>query len=304
MHLFACLFAGCDDNAPPFMDAQTQTTDVYFRVLAWLHAHRKPLLIGSVVAAVIGLVWGFLAWKKAQDETDANAQLFAVPLEGGPRSASASPLTLLDLAKEYPSTPAGEYAQLLAADLLFNEAKYQEAARQFSDFAENHPESALVSVASVGVAASLEAQGKTAEAISKYHDIIVMYPSELSIISPAKLTLARLYQEDGKPQLAFNYYAELARMLSQNPYDPWASEARERAQLLVAKYPDLLKSQTNAAPSGVPSSAVPGFSVSDSSKAAGATSAPQPSKPAAPANKQVPPLLKIPGPSSNSTGKP
>ena len=283
------------------MDAQTQTTDGYIRVLAWLHARRKPLVIGGVAAAVIGLVWGFMAWKKAQDETDANAQIFAIPIEGGPRSAPPSPLPLLDLAKEYPGTAAGEYAQLLAADLLFNQGKYPEAGRQFADFVDNHPDSSLVPEASVGVAASLEAQGKTPEAINKYHDIIVTYPSELSIVSPAKLTLGRLYQEDGKPQLAFNYYVELARMLSQNPYDPWASEARERAQLLAAKYPELLKSQTSAAPSA----AAPGFSISEATKAAGsAAPAPPPSKPAAPANNQIPKLLTIPGPSSNSTRKP
>jgi predicted negative regulator of RcsB-dependent stress response len=253
------------------MDAQTQSTDVYIRVLGWLHARRKPLVIGVVVVAVIGAVWGFMAWKKAQDETDANAQIFAVPIGGGPRSAPASPQPLLEVAREYPGTPAGEYAQLLAADILFNEGKYPEAGQQFSEFVDNHAESALVPEAKVGVAASLEAQGKISEAITKYHEIIVMYPSEMNIVSPAKLTLARLYDEDNKPELAFNFYVELTRLLNQNPYDPWAAEARERAQLLVAKHPELLKSQASAAPSSAP----PGFSVSEATKAAG-------SKPAIP----------------------
>jgi predicted negative regulator of RcsB-dependent stress response len=269
------------------MDAQSQSTDVYIKVLGWLHARRKPLVIGVVVAAVIGVVWGFMAWKKAQDETEANAQIFAVPIGGNLRSAPASPQPLLEVAKEYPGTAAGEYAQLLAADILFNQGKYPEAGQQFSEFADNHPESALVPEAKVGVAASLEAQGKTSEAITKYHDLILMYPSELNIVSPAKLTLARLYEEDNKPELAFNNYAELARLLNQNPYDPWGAEARERAQLLVGKYPELLKSQTSAAPSGSPT----GFSVSDAVKAA-------------PTDNQGPNLLTIPGASSNSTGKP
>jgi tetratricopeptide (TPR) repeat protein len=206
----------------------------------------------------------------------------------------------LEVAQEYPGTAAGEYAQLLAADLLFNQAKYPEASQQFSDFIDNHPESTLVPQAKVGVAASLEAQGKTADAIAKYHDIIVMYPSEMSIVSPAKLTLARLYEEDNKPELAFNYYAELTRLLSQNPYDPWGAEARERAQLLVAKHPELLKSQTSAAPSG----ATPGFSVSDAAKAADSQRAAPAPQPSAPAGHQAPGLLTMPGVSSNSTGKP
>jgi tetratricopeptide (TPR) repeat protein len=286
------------------MEAQTQSADVYMKVLGWLHARRKPLLIGVIVVAVIGVVWGFMAWRKTQNETEANAQMFAVPVGGNPRAAApVSAQPLLEVAREYLGTAAGEYSQLLAANILFNQGKYPEASQQFSEFIDNNPESSLVPEAKVGVAASLEAQGKLSEAISKYHDIIVMYPSEMSIVSPAKLTLARLYDEDNKPELAFNYYAELARLLNQNPYDPWASEARERAQLLVAKHPELIKNQTSAAPSGAPT----GFSVSEASKAAGskpATTAPPPSQSAAPTDNQGPKLLTIPGPSTNSSAKP
>jgi tetratricopeptide (TPR) repeat protein len=302
--LFACLFSECEDNAPPFMDAQTQSTDVYMKVLGWLHARRKPLVIGLVAVVVIAAVWGFMSWRKTQNETEANAQMFAVPVGAAPRSAappSAQPL--LEVAREYSGTTAAAYSQLLAADILFNQGKYPEAGQQFSEFIDNNPESALIPEAKVGVAAALEAQGKIPEAITKYHDIIVMYPSEMNIVSPAKLTLARLYDEDNKPELAFNYYAELARLLNQNPYDPWASEARERAQLLVAKHPELLKNQTSAAPTGSPAT---GFSVSDAAAAAGgkpAAPTPPPSQPAAPDN-QAPKLLTIPSAPSNSTGKP
>jgi predicted negative regulator of RcsB-dependent stress response len=299
--LLACLFAGREDNSPPFMDAQTQSTDVSLRILEWLHARRKLLVIGVVAAAVLGLAFGFMAWKKAQDETDANAQIFAVPVEGGMRSMPVSPQPLLEVAREYPGTVAGEYAQLLAADLLFNLGKYPEAGQQFSEYIDNHPESALIPQAKVGVAASLEAQGKTSEAITKYHELVMMYPSEMNIVSPAKLTLARLYDEDNKPELAFNLYVELTRLLNQNPYDPWASEARERAQLLVAKHPELLKSQASAAPSSAP----PGFSVSEPAQAADSAAPAPPSSPAAtPLDNKGPKLLTIPGASSNSTGKP
>jgi predicted negative regulator of RcsB-dependent stress response len=280
------------------MDAQTESTDVYLKTLAWLHARRKALLIGLAAIAVIAAVWGFLAWQKSQRETDANAELFSAPIDSGIRSAQASPQKLLDVASQYSSTDAGEYAQLLAANLLFNQGKYPEARQQFSDFIDNHAESALVPQAKVGVAACLEAEGKTSDAIARYHDLVVMYPSEINIVSPAKLTLARLYDEENKPELAFNLYAELARMLNQNPYDPWGSEARERAQILVAKHPELLKNQASAPPSATPS----GFSVSGSPNAAGNEPAPgpQPSKPAAPAGNQNPNLLSFP----TNSGKP
>lgn len=283
------------------MDAQTESSDVYMKLLAWLHANRKRLLIGVVVVALIGAVWGFMSWSKAEHETDANAELFAARIDSGVRSAPASPEKLLEVAKEYPSTEAGEYAQLLAANLLFDQGKYPEAGQQFSDFIDNHAESALVPQAKVGIAACLEAEGKTADAIAKYHDLVVMYPSEMNIVSPAKLTLARLYDADNKPELAFNYYAELARLLNQNPYDPWGSEARERARLLVSKHPELLKNQASAGPSEAPAS---GFSVSGTGGGETAKPAPPPSKPATPSENPAPKLLNMPGPSTNSTGKP
>jgi tetratricopeptide (TPR) repeat protein len=282
--------------------------------MQWLHVRRKRLLIGGLVVAVLGLAWAFSAWKKAKDEADANAQLFATPIASAMRSMAVSPAPLLEVAREYPSTPAGEHAQALAAEELFTQGKYPEAYQQFSEFINNYPDSALIPQVRVGVAACLEAEGKATEAIAKYHEIILTYPTEMSIVSPAKLTLARLYEESNQLQQALNYYAELARVLNQNPNDPWAAEARERAQLLASKHPELMKALTSGAQSAGPSGAPSGFSLSDPTKAAGskpaaapatgATNAPKTSPPEAPPGNQGSNLLTIPGVSSNSTGKP
>lgn len=212
--------------------------------------------------------------------------------------------------RDYPSTPAGEHAQVLAAEQLFTEGKYPEALTQFTEFIDAYPDSALIPQAKVGLAACLEAQGKTAEAIAKYHEIISVYPSEMSIVGPAKLTLARLYEESNQLQQALTYYAELARTLNQNPNDPWASEARERAQLLAAKHPELMKAlagTAQSAPQNAPFN-------SDSLEAPDlkpakapvtrATNATKTSAPASPAGNQVPNLLTIPGVSTNSAPKP
>jgi predicted negative regulator of RcsB-dependent stress response len=279
------------------MDAQTQSTELYIKVLGWLHARRKPLVIGVIVAAVLGLAWAVIAYVNAKKEADANAEFFAIPLEDPMRPGQQSPAPLLAVAKEYPGTAAGEHAQALAAEMLFTQGKYPEAYQQFSAFIDEHPDSALIPQAKMGVAACLEAEGKTSDAIQKYHDIILTYPSELSIVSPAKLTLGRLCEESDRPQDALNYYIELARSLSQNPYDPWASEAQERAQLLVSKHPDLLKNLTNAPPG----SAASGFSMPSKP---GAAPAPKPSAPAAASGQKNPNLLTIPAGSSNAARKP
>ena len=102
-------------------------------------------------------------------------------------------------------------------------------------------------------AACLEAEGKSADAIQKYQSIISAYPSDINITGPAKLTLARLYEQANRPDQALTFYSELAR--SQNPYDPWAAEARERGELLLAKHPELRRAEAApaaAAPAPLP----------------------------------------------------
>jgi tetratricopeptide (TPR) repeat protein len=286
------------------MDAQTQPTDIYIKTLEWLYAKRKTIIIVAVVVALAGLVWAVMSWKKTQDETDANAQFFATPNLGLVRAGPLSTAPLLELAREYPGTAAGEHARALAAEEMFTQGQYPEAYQQFSDFLTTYPESPLVPQAKVGLAASLEAEGKVPDAIKQYHDIILAYPAEMSIVSPAKLTLARLYEQQNQPQQALSYYAELARMLKQNPYDPWASEASERAQLLVSKHPELLKAMSNPAPSGGP----PGLSIPETAKPAviqpAAAPAPKLSPSSAPPSNGGLKLLTIPSSPSNSTVKP
>jgi tetratricopeptide (TPR) repeat protein len=136
---------------------------------------------------------------------------------------------------------------LLGAEALFTEGKYPEAHEQFSKFINDNPASALLPQAKIGVAASLEAEGKIQESAQKYQEVVTSYPTEANIVSPAKLTLARLYEAQNKFESALTYYSDLARI--NNPYDPWVAEARERGEDLLARHPELRK-QPAAPPAG------------------------------------------------------
>jgi predicted negative regulator of RcsB-dependent stress response len=230
----------------PELTQSTDSTERYLKVLAWLHANQKKLIIGATVVVVIVLAVVIVDWQKAQVEASADAQLLKVPLATyhGNRLVPAQSGPFLNLAKQYPDTSAGEYAALLGAGSLFTEGKYPEAHQAFSQFIERYPESPLLSQAKVGLAASLEGEGKISEAAQKYQEILAACSAEANIVSPVKLTLARLDEAQNKPEQAFNYYVELARI--NNPYDPWAAEARERGELLLMKHPELRKSQPGA----------------------------------------------------------
>jgi predicted negative regulator of RcsB-dependent stress response len=284
------------------MDAETTQSDMFYKLMAWLHANRKPILIAVIAAAVIALVAALVSWRKATEDLDANARLFSIPGAVGTsmRSAPASPASLLDVAKEYPHTPGGEYSLLLGAEKLFLLNKYPEAQQDFAQFLADYPDSPLVPEARMGVAASIEGQGKTTEAIQKYQELLTAFPSEIHIVSPAKLTLARLLEQENQPQVALTYYSQLAQI--QNPYDPWAAEARERGQLLLAKHPELKPAEAPRQSAEAP------FSLSQPGAkppAPASAKAPPPSQAApAPAKpKSGPSFLQFPSASSNSAPK-
>lgn len=261
-----------------------------YRLVTWLHANRKQVTIGVVVVLVVALVAGLYSWKKGQDDTNADAALLQLPAapeanaQFGSVPVPAS--SYLNVAHDYPGTPAGADAQLLGAEILFLNGNYAQAETEFNRFLTDHPDSDLVPQATMGVAASLEGEGKISDAMRQYQVLISGYPSDLEITAPAKLTLARLNESENKPDQALTLYAELARNAS--PYDPWGAEARERAVLLLANHPELRKTAEPAvsgspfseSPSG---SFAPGPPVRQSSPMPRTAPAPaQPSKPANP----------------------
>ena len=216
--------------------------------MAWLHVNRQRVLIaiGLLLAMILGVA--LYKWKKTNDEVRANAALFALPSLIGVTGRTDTPRAedFQKVSSEYPSSKAAERAELLAAGIMFTDGKYLDAQRQFSKFLEKHEGSDLQSQAAIGVAASLEAQGKIPEAVAKYQELLVKYPAE-NIISPAKLTLARLMETQNKPGEALKLYDDLAR--SQNQYDPFAGEARERREQLLEKNPGLKSKPTAPAAS-------------------------------------------------------
>lgn len=261
------------------MEAEsTQTTETYLKLAAWVHANRKVLIIGAGVAAAVAIAIGVVTWQKNAAETNADQSLMSQPLVvvEGNRITPAPASSFLDMAKEHADTAAGGYAELLGAKALFLDGKYPEAHQEFSKFIESNPDSPLMAQAKVGLAACLEAEGKFQEAAQQYQEIIVSYPTEASVVSPAKLTLARLDEQLNRPEQALSYYEDLARI--NNPYDPWAAEARERGAILLAKHPELRKPPPGATsgPVAVPQSTAPSLFPPAQTPS---TPAPSPAKP-------------------------
>jgi hypothetical protein len=101
------------------------------------------------------------------------------------------------------------------------------------------------------------------------------------------LTLARLFEEQNKPDQALRNYDELARIQSQN--DPWAGEARERRELLLAKHPELRATTPSATMSPAPT---PGASAPMKPLQLPQSAAPAKTQPSTPATTPTPAPVK------------
>jgi tetratricopeptide (TPR) repeat protein len=217
---------------------EVDTSVTLYNIFGWLQTNRKRLVAGAVAVALVAAVVTSFVLHKNQKEADANQELLAQPM-GMAAADVPDPNALLKINQDYPGTAAGADAELLAAKTLFLQSKFDAARDAFTKFIADNPDHPLVARAQVGVAASLESEGKISDAVQKYKEVALAYSSQPDISYPVKLTLGRLSESQGKPDAAISYYDELSRI--NNSYDPWVAEAKERRRLLLAKHPELDK---------------------------------------------------------------
>jgi len=217
------------------------------KLWAWFETNRKQAIWGMVIIVVLGLIIWFVSWQQGQKEMNASEALSKLSLVTAGTEAHPDAAAYLKVAASYPKSSAGARALLLAGGSYFVERKYPEAKAQFDRFTREHRDSPFMGQALLGVAACLDVQGKTNEAVMAYKDLVDHHPGE-SVIPQAKFALARLYEGQGKLEISRNLYEELNRS---DPYGSLGSEAGMRLEELMAKNPNL------ATKAAVPTTAVP-----------------------------------------------
>ena len=234
------------------MDADASRSTGLIGVLAWVEVNKKRLLIGAGAAVLVIATVVLLILQQAQKELAASQALsdVRVPFSAATVPAPGTADALLKLANERKGTKAAARALLLSAGLLFaenTEKGYTEAQKRFAQVAQDYPDSPWVGEANLGVAASLAALGKTAEATAKYESMRLRFASS-PVIDEVKLGLARLY-EAAKPEEAFKLYEEL---LKENPNTAVAMEANMQQEQLLKLRPELAKLKEPPTPPAPP----------------------------------------------------
>jgi len=231
------------------MDSEAAQLPLSDRLLAWFETHRQLALWGAVALLAGGLIIGYLVWRQGELEIEAAQALTNVsaPYNAGVANRSDVAEAYVKVANTYPKSKVAARAILLAGGEYFSQNKFDQAKSMFEKFRREHGDNPLIPQAQLGIAACLEAQGKTAEAIAAYKDLIERKLNDITV-PQAKFALANLYEADNKPELAFNLFEEIVRA---DPYSSLGSVAGMRAERLKQKYPKL------AAPPPAPPNANP-----------------------------------------------
>src|SRR5579864_7717464 len=177
------------------------------RLWLWFDTYKRHVVAGIVVAIVAALVIWFIIWQRDQKQVDAGtavSQVAAAQLDGANTRDQAAD-AYLKVARTYPNSLSGARALLLAAGSLFTDDKYADAQAQFERFVREYQGSPFMGEALLGIAACLDAEGKTDQAITAYRDLVTRHPNE-SFVPQAKFSLARLYASQNKLELARDLY--------------------------------------------------------------------------------------------------
>lgn len=205
------------------------------RLWPWLEAN-KNRIIGVVAAVVVFAgVYSFMSWRHQEAELSAG-EAFTQIMMAPPATPEQDAAAYEVLAAKYAGTMTAGRSLLQAASVLFEAGRFADAQAQFQKIVDTHAGGAdLAVLAQLGVAASLEAQGKLDAAATAYEKVIAMSPGSTSAV-PAEYAMGRIAEQQGKLESAESYFEQASRAgqaggsLSQNAY----SQAMEIKARLAA----------------------------------------------------------------------
>jgi tetratricopeptide (TPR) repeat protein len=223
-------------DCTPYMESEVAQIPLWQQAWAWFETNKKQALWGAGVVLAVGLVVAFVLYRRNENQVAASEALSSVPAQQRGSAAQGDLAeAYLKVAAAYPNTRAGSRALLFAGTSLFVGGKYAEARTQFERFNREYTSSPFRGEALLGIAACLNAEGKTNEAVAAYKDVIDRRLSEYAL-PEARFALGCLYEAQHKPELARNMFEDVER---NNPYGSLGSEAGMRLEELKQKYPSL-----------------------------------------------------------------
>jgi len=211
------------------MQPQEAATDYLFKLWPWIEANLKRLAYGAILIVIAIFVFSYYSYRQNKREVDAGEALTQAVVSGnGGQLADAC----LKVATDYSGTLAGQRALLQGAAALFATGNYADAQVQFQKFLDTYPDNSSAPQAALGLASSLDAQGKTDLAFSAYQKAGDQSSDAYTEVA-AKFALARIEEQQGKIPDAAKLYDDIAHAF---PNSSIASEASMRETELKTKF--------------------------------------------------------------------
>jgi predicted negative regulator of RcsB-dependent stress response len=202
-------------------------------LLTWFELNKKHLAIGLGVVIVLTAIIIVYRNHKIDVEESASKSLISLTALSAP-GTEPSAEQLRQKVTELAGTKAGERAMFLLGAKLFEDAKYPDAQAAFEQQLSAYPDAVLAGEAALGIASALDAQNKTAEALTAYQRFVAAYASN-GLVDQAKMAEARLQESMGRLKEAFSLYGEISNSKSSTT----AQEARVRRSEIMIEHPEL-----------------------------------------------------------------
>lgn len=251
------------------MESDVTQSALIYKIWAWFEVHKKQVFLGCIAALLLAMIIGFVIWRQKEKQVNASEALSILIAQGSTQGEPASPEAFVKVAEDHPHTGAAARALLIAGQRYFSEGKYSDAQAQFQRFLGEYGNLDYSGQASFGIAASLEALGKTDDALNAYKTISERRGTE-SIAVQARLAMGRIYEANGDLKLARDIYQQLAR----SDFGSIGREAGMRLEELFTKHPELMEPVAQPAMMPMPTNTVPAatvLTVTNTNSAAGAT---------------------------------
>lgn len=191
------------------MQADDISTEFMVRFWPWFDANRKRLIALGVVVLVALLVWYYLKTSQ-ESHALAAGQAYSEFQLNQPKTESAQQVAegYQKIAADYSGTLTAQRARLQAAEILFGAGQYAAAQTQFESFLKADATSPLAGTARLGVGACQESLGKLDDALATYRQVKTGFPSTAEGIN-ANFSSARVLELQGKLANAISAYQEV-----------------------------------------------------------------------------------------------
>jgi tetratricopeptide (TPR) repeat protein len=183
--------------------------------LGWLQRHQSLVIgVASTVVALAAIVLG-IEWNSRRQATAASVRLQAAQALFDDDKYAEAAGEYASVAETYPRTPAGRLAVLYRAHALAHQGDASGAATAYGEYLADGPATEyLRQEALLGLARAHEAAGDANAAIDAYkHAIDVAGPFRIR----AQLGLARLHDASGNSDAARALYAEISKAPDLDP---------------------------------------------------------------------------------------